>query len=197
MGAPAPAVAETSEAKPEAVQPEEYPVYDLLVRSKFLTSETTLVKIHRLTVTRLGEEEAPLGPDFFIENHDFGGRLPRPLLNEFLAKLRRPARLEPSFHFGARYRLISDQGTDEEEAGVSLAPLPVAFTPVEYDGSMLELEFSRVAFNPWKDQALVYVGNYRADGSGAGFLSLLFLRDGAWEIFDTEVVWTAQPPRRR
>ncbi|MGH7233517.1 MAG: hypothetical protein ACREJU_19465 [Nitrospiraceae bacterium] len=192
---PATAWAESpSSEKPDLVLPEEYPVYDLVIRSKFLTSETTLVKIHRMTVTRLGEEEKPLGREFFAENEYFDGRVPPALLNEFLAKLRRPSRLDPRFHFGVRYRLVSDQQTDDTEA--SLAPIPAGFAPIEYDGSIIQLEFSRVAFNAWKDQALVYVGNYRADGSGAGFLVLLLLRDRAWEIVDTEVIWTAQVRRR-
>ena len=187
--------AESPPEKPNSVLPEEYPIYDLVVQSKFLTSDTTLVKIHRLTVTRLGEEEKPLGREFFTENEYFEGRLPPGLLTDFLAKLRRPSRLELRFHFGVRYRLISDEVIDDTE--VSLAPLPAAYVPIEYDGSVIQLEFSRVAFNAWKDQALVYVGNYRADGSGAGFLVLLLKGKDGWEILDTEVIWMAQAPRRK
>jgi hypothetical protein len=175
------------------VQPEEYPIYDLVVQSKFLTSDTALVKIHRLTVTRLGEEEKPLDRAFFTENDYFNGRLQPAVLTDFLTKLRLPSRLEPRFHFGVRYRLVSDQETDDSE--VSLAPIPVSL-PLQYDGSEIQLEFSRVAFNVWKDQAMVYVGNYRQDGSGAGFLILLGRRAADWQILETEVIWTAQAGRR-
>jgi hypothetical protein len=54
------------------------------------------------------------------------------------------------------------------------------------------LAFSRVGFSPRRDQALVYVANDRPDGSGAGFLIWLEARASAWQILDTELVWTAQ-----
>ncbi|HJU03608.1 MAG TPA: hypothetical protein VJ692_00545 [Nitrospiraceae bacterium] len=189
-----PAYAQPPDA-PDLVQLEEYPIYDRVVQSKFLTSETTLLKINRVTVTRLGEEEKPLDRGFFTENDYFNGLLQPAVLTDFLTKLRRPARLEPRFHFGVRYRLVSDQETDDSE--VSLAPIAVAARLIQYDASVIQLEFSRVAFNVWKDQAMVYVGNYRTDGSGAGFLVLLSRREASWEVLETEVIWTAQAPRRR
>jgi hypothetical protein len=78
-----------------------------------------------------------------------------------------------------------------------VAPFPATFQQTDYDASSIKLEFSRVAFNPREDLALVYVGNYRQDGSGAGFLVLLRRRERVWEILDTEVIWTAHVERRR
>ena len=54
----------------------------------------------------------------------------------------------------------------------------------------LLLEFSRVAFAPKEGHALVYVGQYRPDGTGAGFFVVLQRQAAGWEIQDTEVVWT-------
>ncbi len=175
--------------QPDLVQVEEYPVYDLVIQSKFLTSDTTLVMINRLTVTQLGPEEELDPLRFFKDNEFFDGRLQPALVTDFLMKLRRPSRLEPKFSFGVRYRLVS--GHEDDGSEVSLAPLPATFRQSDYDASSIKLEFSRVSFSPREDLALVYVGNYRQDGSGAGFLVLLRRRDRAWEILDTEVIWTA------
>ena len=86
----------------DLVQAEEYPIYDLVIQSKFLTSDTTLVTINRLTVTQLGPEEEPDPRRFFKDNEFFDGRLQPALVTDFLMKLRRPSRLEPKFSFGVR-----------------------------------------------------------------------------------------------
>jgi hypothetical protein len=52
------------------------------------------------------------------------------------------------------------------------------------------LVFSRIGYNLRQTQALVYVGNPRADGSGAGFLVWLRRQGTAWSIWDTDVAWT-------
>jgi hypothetical protein len=173
---------------PDAVAQHEYPIYDRVVQAKFLTSETKLVMIKRSTVTQLGPGEPWDDHRFLQENELFGGRL-QPLLNELLNTLRHASRLEPKFRFGVPYRLVSDEDSGDDE--VSLVPVPAHFKPIEYDGTTIMLQFSRVAFSPPQDRALVYVGNYRADGSGAGFLVLLNRRDRVWNIEDTEVIWTA------
>jgi hypothetical protein len=54
----------------------------------------------------------------------------------------------------------------------------------------IQLEFSRVAYERNENLALVYVGNYRSDGTGAGFFMVLQPQPSGWEIQDTEVVWT-------
>ena len=48
--------AERVETQPAPVPSEEYPLYDLVVRDKFLTSQTTMVVIERLTVARTNSE---------------------------------------------------------------------------------------------------------------------------------------------
>ncbi|WP_447979561.1 hypothetical protein [Candidatus Nitrospira bockiana] len=183
---------DTERARPVAL--EAYAVYDRVVQAKFLTSETSLVLIRRLTATQVGPSDVPFARSFFEENRFFDGRLPGPLLGDFLEQSRRPAALEPRFQFGVRYRLVSsfDQGGPEEARGKALVParLGHAFGPT------LMLEFSPVAFSPRRDQALVYAGQYRADGTGAGLLVWLVRDTQKWEIADTEVVWTVREDGR-
>ena len=186
--------------RPEPVQPEEYALYDQVIQTKFLTSQTRLVMIERLTVTRLGPEERnPPDRAYFTENRFFEGRLQGDLVEDFLIKTRRPSRLEPKFHFGVPYRFVSDGELEEPE--VSLGPIPVEHPPVglvqEAPATIGILEFSRVGFNRRETQALLYVGDNRPDGSGAGML-VLVERDGlVWTIVDTEVLWIARPEEER
>ncbi|MER3424838.1 MAG: hypothetical protein C4293_18065 [Nitrospiraceae bacterium] len=183
--------AENREPGPVPVPPEEYPIYDVVVQSKFLTSRTKLVMIDRLTVTRVTPDENPISRGFFQENRFFEGALSPALVTDFLWKAVRPSRLEPRFNFGVAYRLISGEGDDDLE--VSAAPLPAALLPADIPPPTIGvLKFSRVAFSPREDQALVYVGDHRQDGTGAGFLVLLRRKGSVWEITDTEVIWTVR-----
>jgi hypothetical protein len=203
-------LAEQSGVKPESVPAEEYAIYDRVVQEKFLTSQTKLVLIAGWTVTRLGPEWPPTDQALFDESSFFEGRLPPDLVRDFITKNRRPSRLEGRFNFGVRYRFASGQA---EEPEVSLAPIPAAgpFTnlqsalalsagPTLSAGLTLSagptigiLGFSRTGFTRRADQALVYVGDDREDGTGAGFLLWLYKRGQVWEIADTEVLWIAQP----
>ncbi|MBI4401152.1 MAG: hypothetical protein HY581_05935 [Nitrospirae bacterium] len=187
--------AERPEDKPERVPPEEYPIYDQVVQDKFLTSETTLVIIERLTATRLGpEEKEPPSRAYFEENRFFEGRLQPDLVTDFILKTVRPFRLEARFNFGVSYRFVS--GGELEGPEVSLAPIPAAFSPADLAqaprSTIGVLEFSRVGFSPRRDQALVYVSDDRPDGTGAGFLMLLRRAGREWKIVDTQVLWVAR-----
>lgn len=191
-----------SAAAPEAEQPqpvpaEEYPFYDLAVEEKFLTSRTRLVIIERMTAIRLHPEEPQLPTAaWFAEQEFFDGRLPKDLIRDFVAKAQRPARLDARFTFGVRYRFVSGEGVPDTEAAVPV--LPVAW-PVEEEGEGDALEildrlaFSRVGLTLRGDQALLYVANQRPNATGAGFLFWFVRRQGRWEIYDTEVLWVAQP----
>lgn len=197
--APATALlAEQPGAKPESVLAEEYPIYDLVIQDKFLTSQTQLVLIERLTVTRLGPEWPPTNQALFEENSFFEGRLPPDLVTDFIKKNRQPSRLEAQFNFGVRYRFISREGQEPE---VSLMPVPAVFGPGELVQAVPTtiglLGFSRAGFTVKRDQALVYVGDNRPDGTGAGFLLWLSRQGQAWEIADTDVLWTARPEEGR
>jgi hypothetical protein len=198
-------VADSFSHTSDPVLAEEYAIYDRVIQAKFLTSETSLVMIDRQTVTQLGPGEEWDNRRFLQENDFFDGGIQPALFADFIRKLERPSRLEPKFNFGVRYRLVSDKDASEEE--VSLAPIPVIWRrkdapttmltgdvvfQVEYDGATIVLEFSRVAFTPQADQALVYVGNYRTAGGGAGFLILLDRQSAGWHIRDSEVIWTAR-----
>lgn len=179
-------LADTSAEQSQSVPSEDYAIYDRIVQAKFLTSDTTLVLIRRLTATRIGPEEVPFRRQFFDENQFFDGTLPPSLLTALLTATRHPSQLEPKFNLGVRYRLVSDFTTDTEEARGALRS--AVFT-VDGTESRIRLEFSRVAYAPQDDLALVYVGDYRSDGTGAGFLVVLHPQQTGWEIQDTEVVW--------
>lgn len=189
------AAAEAPPVKPQPVPAEEYPVYDRVVQEKFLSSRVTLVVVNRLTVTRLIPDGQPVGLAFFEDRQFFGGALPRDLIADFLGKSRTPSRLEARFNFGVPVRFVSDDML--EGAEVYLAPIPAGRAhplPAQVPPTTVGiLEFSRVGFTPRGDQALMYVGDDRTDGSGAGFLVWLRRRAQAWDILDTEVLWVASP----
>jgi len=172
---------------------DEYRLYDEIITSKFLTSETALVLIERMTTTQIvPNQEGPLTVPLFQEQGYFDGALPADLVREFVAVNQRAVRLEGRFRFGARYRFVS--GDTVEEPEVSRAR-PVRREPrrsVQALPVLDRLVFSRVAFNLRQTQALVYAGNPRPDGSGAGFL-VWFRRQGSrWTIWDIEVIWTVR-----
>lgn len=186
--------AEQPEVKPPPVPAEHYPIFDLVVQSKYLTSGTRLVLIERLTAVRMDEEERQyLSPEFFEEQGVFDGRLPAPLLDDFFFKLKAPARLEAKFGFGVPYRFFSNGVPEDPE--VSLAPIPVAWRPApvqEAPKTIGVLQFSRVGFTPREDQALVYVEEERPDGTGGGLLVRLHRRGTVWTIMETDVLWVAR-----
>ncbi len=200
MGSAYAAAPEAAGQRPAPVSMEEYPFYDQVIDEKFLTSETKLVVIERLTVTRLyPKQEKQINIETFRESGFFENRLPLELARAFIFKNQRPSRLEARFSFGAQYRFVS--GGEVEEPEVSLAPIPVSSSqgipiqegPFEAPPSILDrLAFSRVAFTLTNDQALVYIEHNRPDGTGAGFLVWLRQIRKDWDIFDTEVVWTAR-----
>lgn len=187
VNAQAPALADEPAEELQLVPSEDYAIYDRIIQAKFLTSDTTLVLIRRLTATRIGPEEVPFRRQFFEENQFFEGTLPPTLIAEFLIGTRRPSRLQPKLNVGVRYRLVSDFNADTEEAGLMFHP--AAWTAAGVD-PRIQLEFSRVAYERNENLALVYVGNYRSDGTGAGFFMVLQPQPSGWEIQDTEVVWT-------
>jgi hypothetical protein len=170
---------------------EDYALYDRVVAIKFLTNETRLVLIERLTVSRLyPDQDVPTTIGLFDENELFDQRLPPDLVREFVFKNRQPARLSAHFNFGVRYRFVAPEGTEEPEVSVAI---PAAWAPVglTQDISLLgRLVFSRVAYTPRSDQALVYVEQHRPDETGVGFLVWLRRQAAAWFITDTEVLWS-------
>jgi hypothetical protein len=186
----------TSEAggeKPASVPSEEYPLYDLVVRDKFLTSQTTMVVIERLTVARTKKDEHEyLSRESLEEQEVFENKLPPVLLDDFLFKLKTPSRFDGKFSFGVPYRFVRDGAPEEPE--VSLAPIPAADRRrIQAPRSTIGvLRFSRVGFTRREDQALVYVEEERLDGTGGGFLVWLYRRGKVWTIADTEVLWIAQ-----
>ncbi len=175
---------------------DDYPVYDLVIQEKFLTSQTHTVIIERQTVTQLIPTlDEPPTAAFFSEREVLPGRLPRDLVADFVTVNQRPAKLEPRFAFGVRYRLVRPGGGDEPE--VHLPHVPVRFVqgseaqPVPATLSVLKV--SRVGFSRKGDLALVYTGLDRPDGAGGGMVTLLRRTGMKWEIVETELLWVARP----
>jgi hypothetical protein len=178
-----------SDQKSAAIPAEDYALYDQVVTKKFLTSDTQLVAIERMTVSRLlPNREGPMTVALFQEQGYFNDALPLDLVRDFVGANHEPGRLEGRFQFGVRYRFVS--GNTIEEPEVTLA-LPVkARTRLAQAPSVLDrLAFSRIARTLRNDQALLYVENTRPDGTGAGFL-VWFRRQG--REWTTEVVWTVR-----
>jgi hypothetical protein len=201
--ATAPVHAFAAEAPPSApalVPSEDYPLYDVIVDEKFLTPDTKLVLLERVTLTRLHpEQQGPLGLETFQEYEIFDGRLPADLVRDFLLKNQTPSRLEGHFAFGVRYRFVSGDGSEQQET--SLPPLPVSGAsphpaqegPLDEPPAVIDrLSFSRVAYSFARDHALVYLEYNRPDGSGAGFAVWLRPSGARWGIFDSELVWAAR-----
>jgi hypothetical protein len=180
--------------RPEPVPSSDYPVYDRVIDTKFLTSQTERVLIGRLTTTKLGpgEQDIP-GQAYFRDRQPFEGGLESELVTDFILKNSKPARLEDKFTLAVPYRFVSGDGAEEPE--VSLAPIPASFLEwtQEAPPTVGILTFSRVGFTSRLDRALVYVEDNRRDGSGSGLLMLLERRGRSWEFLDTEVLWVARP----
>lgn len=188
------AVAE-SDLKAGGIPAEDYALYDQVVTSKFLTSDTWLVMIERMTRLRLSpDQEEPTAVEHFQEGGYFDGELPSEVVREFISVNQHPSRLEGRFHFGVGYRFVTGEIIEEPE--VSLArPVTVAHArPVHAPSVLDRLAFSRVARSLRNDQALLYVEALRPDGTGAGFLVWFVRRGRDWTILDTEVVWAIQVP---
>mgnify|MGYP001157620304 FL=1 len=183
-----------SSEEPPLVPAEEYPLFDRVVTTKFLTSQTRMVVFERLTTTHLHpEEDRPPSIALFEERGFFDGRLPRDLIHDFVVKNQRPSKLEARFSIASRYRFVSRDGTPESDTGVMVLPARWRVTGGPYDPETIDrLAFARAGLTLRGDQALVYVANYRPDGTGGGFLVWLVRRDGAWQVYDTDVVWVAK-----
>lgn len=174
-----------------AVPPEDYELYDRIIEDKFLTSQIQLVLLDRMTVSRLvPNQPGSMTMAFFQQQGFFQGMLPQDLIRDFVGANQARSALESRFRLGVRYRLLSDDPTDESEASRAISVKShdsLSFpTPTVLD----RLALSRVGWTVRNDQALVYVENVRPDGTGAGFLVWCHRQERTWEIFDTEVVWT-------
>jgi hypothetical protein len=172
---------------------EDYARYDQIITSKFLYSETQLVLLERRTATQISpEQEGPLTAVWVQQQGYFDGTLPGELVRDFVAANQEPARLEGRFQFGTRYRFVSGNAVEEPEVSLAEPVLATWLRSVQAQPVLDRLVFSRIGYNLRQTQALVYVGNPRPDGSGAGFLVWLRRQGTAWSIWDTEVVWTVR-----
>ena len=173
------------------VPADDYALYDQAVTRKFLTDQTQLVLVERATTTSISPRQAePLSVRWFEEEQYFDGTLPADLVCGFIAANQTPSRLEGRFGFGVRYRFVSGETIEEPE--VSLArPLPVSSGwPAQWGPVLDRLVFSRIGYDRAQRHALLYVGNPRPDGTGAGFLVWFRRQEAGWGIWDTEVIWT-------
>ncbi len=172
---------------------DDYALYDQVVTKKFLTSETQLVVLERMTVSRvLPNQEGPMTIALFQEQAYFNGELSLDLVRDFVGANHEPSRLEGRFRFGVRYRFVSGNTMEEPEVTLAFPVIAGRAMPAQVSPVLDRLAFSRVARTLRNDHALLYVENTRPDGTGAGFL-VWFRRQGSeWTIFDTEVVWTVR-----
>lgn len=181
---------------------EEYPVFDTVVESKFLTSATRVVVIERETATQLfPAAPTPMTQAWFEEWRPFEGRLPPELVRDFLVKSQRPARLEDRFAFGATVRFVTADGVPEPETRWRPAPsVRPRIRGAQVTGGLspiLErLCLSRAAFDLRMTQALVYVAQERPDGTGAGILYWLRRDGGPWRVVEADVLWVVHPEGR-
>jgi hypothetical protein len=197
-----PTVAASAEPSAEGppVPLEDYPLYDLVVDEKFLTPESKLLLLERQTLTRLHPQQpGPVRLETFQEYDIFDGRLPPDVVRDFIFKNQTPSKLEGHFGFGVRYRFVSGEGTEQQEASVSPMPVSAAAphhlqeeSPDEPPAVIDRLSFSRVAYSFGHEHAFIYVEYNRPDGSGAGFAVWLRSSGPRWGIFDSELVWAAR-----
>ncbi|TKS59201.1 MAG: hypothetical protein EWM72_02403 [Nitrospira sp.] len=172
---------------------DDYALYDQVVTKKFLTSDTQLVVLERMTVSRLlPNQEGPTTIVLFQEQSYFNGKLPPDLVQDFVGANHEPSRLEGRFQFGVRYRFVSGNTIEEPEVTLALPVKSGRAIPAQASPVLDRLAFSRAGRTLRDDQALLYVENTRPDGTGAGFLVWFRRQRRAWVIFDTEVVWTVR-----
>lgn len=182
-----------TESAPVALSPssEDYDLYDRIVEDKFLTSQVQLVLLERMTVSRLvPNQDTSMTLTFFQEQDYFEGKLPPDLVRDFVGANHVRGRLEGRFHFGVRYRFVSDGARDETEVSAAMFARNDDHLSIQVPAVLERLAFSRVGRTLKNDQALVYVEQMRRDGTGAGFLVWFHRQEQQWAIFDTEVVWT-------
>lgn len=188
-----PSIGLTGEVTPAAIPLEDYARYDQIITSKFLGAETQLVLLERKTAIQISpEQEGSLTSGWFQKQGYFDGTLPVELVRDFVAANQEPVRMEGRFQFGTRYRFVSGNAVEEPEVSLAQPVLTASLRSVQAMPVLDRLVFSRIGYNLRQTQALVYVGNPRPDGSGAGFLVWLRRQGTAWSIWDTEVVWTVR-----
>jgi len=188
-----PAVGLAGEGTVASIPVEDYARYDQIITSKFLHSETQLVLLERKTTGQIApDQEGSLTSAWLQQQGYFDGTLPVELVRDFVAVNQEPARLEGRFQFGTRYRFVSGNSVEEPEVSLAQPVLTARLRSVQAMPVLDRLVFSRIGYNLRQTQALLYVGNPRPDGSGAGFLVWMRRQGTAWSIWDTEVVWTVR-----
>ena len=90
------------------------------------------------------------------------------------------------------YRFVTGDTVEEPEVSLTQPVLTARRRSVQASPVLDRLVFSRIGYNLRQTDALVYVGNPRSDGSGAGFLVWLRRQGTAWSIWDTEIIWTVR-----
>jgi len=188
-----PGIAVAPEEMADLIPVEDYAIYDQVVTSKFLTSDTELVVIERGTRLRLSpDDEGPVTSRTFQAQGYFDDELPSDLVRDLISVNQQPSRLEGRFRFGVAYRFATGNTTEEPEVSLARPVREAGVSPVQVSPVLDRLAFSRVGRSLRNDQALMYVEVVRPDGTGAGFLVWFRRQIGNWTVFDTEVVWTIQ-----
>ncbi|MBF0620087.1 MAG: hypothetical protein HQL19_07960 [Candidatus Omnitrophica bacterium] len=160
------------------VKPEEYEVYSFLLE---LTSWELFVVADE---TRGGGHEK-ISEDFLKK--EFGPKLDATLLARFIQENETPVQLENKFTGGLSVRILSAKEDAEIFSTVGSGGGWKEFHK-RYPGAC-NYQFSRVAFNDARDEALVYESSICGPVSGLGEYFLLKKVGGKWTVIAQVNAW--------
>lgn len=164
------------------VSPGEYAVYFALIKSRY-GDHARLFVISDHTVSKSAEADRYLR---FISK---SLRLPKLLVNNYLARNVSPQPLEKRFEFGMPYVLFSRRESEEVFSGQNLDEQWRAFY-AKYPGSPGVINLSRIGFSRDSNLALVYMGKTCGSLCGEGTFYLLARRNGSW-VVENQAPWWA------
>lgn len=163
------------------ISPSEYAVYSALIKSQY-SDHARLFVISDYTTSRSAEAN-----QYLIRFVSKRLRLPRLLINNYLARNLSPQSLEKRFELGVPYVLFSGQESEEIFRGQDLDEQWKAFH-AKYPGSPGVINLSRAGFSRNGNLALVYMGKTCGPLCGEGTFYLLARRNGVW-IVENQVPW--------
>lgn len=173
-----------SEAVAPAIAPEEYAVYQTLIKSLYLLEgvEQIVISDH----TAIGpSQDASLQEQAEYIRTSMGHSLEPATLEDYIAANGRDYKLENSFLLDAPVVLL----TQSEFAEIFADENGWERFYESYPESQGIMTLSRAGFNADRDQALVYAGNQRDYLAGRGNIILLAKRGGEWEIDQVILAW--------
>ncbi len=159
---------------------EEYKIYSVLIRDKFLKQAITTVVVKDETGIH------PLG-----KNYDLGyikrglTGTTQELIDDFAMQNREPFPLKDRFDVNATIILFDK----EKQQQIFIDGKGWERFYEIYPNSQGIATFSKVGFNRQGDQALVYYGNQEHWLAGTGYFVLFEKKNGEWSIKSELMVW--------